>query len=222
MRIRENITRNAFAVLVVVGLASISGCLSDEKPLGETAAAVPGANSTPTISGDPSRAVRMGETYSFTPAATDPDGDSLSFSIENKPVWATFNTSTGSLIGTPTLGDVGNFSSITISVSDESNSSSLAPYSIEVTQVGLGSMTLSWSAPTQNSDGSTLVDLAGYRIYYGNVSGEYEYSVQIDTIGITTYVIENLIPNTYFVTATAFNANGIESSYSNEAIKVIN
>ena len=46
---------------------------------------------------------------------------------------------------------------------------SLPAFSITVTQVGLGSMSLSWTPPTQNTDGSALTDLAGYKLYYGTV-----------------------------------------------------
>ena len=56
----------------------------------------------------------------------------LTFSVQNKPSWATFNSTTGLLSGTPTSTNVGSYSSIVISVSDGSQSASLAAFSITV------------------------------------------------------------------------------------------
>jgi hypothetical protein len=88
--------------------------------------------------------------------------------------------------------------------------------SVSVDQFGFDSTTVSWTPPTQNEDGSPLTDLAGYKIYYGNESGNYQRSIQIDNPGITIYVVENLTPNTYYFVMTAINSSGIESRYSNE------
>src|SRR5690606_37248397 len=79
---------------------------------------VPPPNRAPTISGNPPRTVTQGTAYSFTPTASDPDGDKLTFSIENMPPWADFDESTGRLFGTPGAGDVRTWSNIRISVSD--------------------------------------------------------------------------------------------------------
>ncbi len=93
--------------------------------------------------------------------------------------------------------------------------------SVTVNQVGFGSATLSWTPPTQNTDGSPLTDLAGYKIYYGTESGNYQTSIQIDNPGIAIYVVENLTPNTYYFVLTAFNSSGVESLFSNEASKQV-
>jgi hypothetical protein len=37
----------------------------------------------------------------FAPTTADPSGQTLTFSIQNPPAWATFNPSTGQLSGTP-------------------------------------------------------------------------------------------------------------------------
>ena len=58
-------------------------------------------NRAPTINGSPSTSVTAGTAYSFTPSATDPDNDTLGYTIQNKPSWAAFDTSTGRLSGTP-------------------------------------------------------------------------------------------------------------------------
>lgn len=89
-------------------------------------------NSVPSISGAPSTSVVELSNYSFTPSASDPDGDSLSFSIVNKPSWAAFNSSTGNLSGTPGYDAAGSYGNIVISVSDGSVTASLNPFTINV------------------------------------------------------------------------------------------
>jgi hypothetical protein len=179
-------------------------------------------NNAPTISGNPPLAVKVGDNYAFTPTATDPDGDTLSFSIQNKPMWANFDPSTGTLSGVADPGSEGMYANIQITVSDGSLSASLPQFSVNVTQLALGSAILSWTPPTQNEDGSTLTDLAGYKIYYGDQPGIYQTSIQIDNPGIATYVVENLTPDTYYFVATAFNTLGVESGFSGVATKVVN
>jgi len=178
-------------------------------------------NSAPTISGNPAKAVTEGTQYSFTPDAGDPDGDSLSFSIANKPSWAAFDTGSGRLSGTPQAGDVGSYADIVISVSDGQASASLGAFSITVEAIAMGSVTLSWSPPTENTDGTALTDLAGYRIYWGTTSGSYPNSVSIENPGVTTYVVENLVPGTYEFVATSYNTSGVESDYSAPATKTV-
>ncbi|MDH3545876.1 MAG: fibronectin type III domain-containing protein [Gammaproteobacteria bacterium] len=94
-------------------------------------------------------------------------------------------------------------------------------FSITVTEIGLGSMTLSWTAPTENTDGTPLTDLAGFNIYYGQSQGSYPNRIRIDNPSIDTYVVGNLLPNTYYAVATSFNTAGIESAYSNVAVKTV-
>ena len=161
------------------------------------------------------------DVYSFRPSAEDADGDAISFSISNKPRWASFNSATGELSGQPLLGDEGVYAQIVISATDGSATSALPSFAIEVTQVALGSMPLSWTAPTENSDGTALTDLAGYNLYYGTSASNYPHRIRIDNPSISTYLVENLLPDTYYVVATSFNAVGVESAYSNMATKTI-
>jgi hypothetical protein len=88
-------------------------------------------------------------------------------------------------------------------------------------EIGIGSVTLSWTAPTLNTDGSPLTDLAGYKIYYGTEPGHYRETIQIDNPGLTIYVVEYLSPNTYYFVVTAINSSGIESQYSGEASRQV-
>ena len=209
----------------ILALAALllSGCLSESSDDEASSAEPPPgpSNSAPQISGNPATAINIGDDYSFIPTASDPDGDSLTFSIANMPSWASFNSATGELSGQPTLGNIGTYTNIRISVSDGAASASLSSFAISVNQMGNLSTTLSWTAPTQNEDGSALEDLAGYKIYWGTTPGVYTNSATIDTVGTTTYVVENLSPGTYVFVATAYNASGVESRYSSPATKVL-
>jgi hypothetical protein len=84
----------------------------------------------PVISGAPATSGTVGTSYSFRPSASDPNGDSLTFSIANKPSWANFSAATGALTGTPT--QAATYSNIGITVSDGTQKAALAAFSIVV------------------------------------------------------------------------------------------
>ncbi|ABS06337.1 putative Ig domain-containing protein [Shewanella baltica] len=92
-------------------------------------------NGAPVISGTPTLSVNQDVSYQFTPTASDSVGDVLSFSIANKPAWATFNTTTGTLSGTPSNQDVGVTNGIIISVSDGALSASLPAFNLSVVNI---------------------------------------------------------------------------------------
>jgi hypothetical protein len=180
------------------------------------------ANQPPTISGSPSTSVTVGQAYSFTPTASDPDGQALTFSIANKPSWASFNTSTGRLNGTPTAANAGTYSGIAISVSDGTASVSLPSFALTVQQVQLGSATIAWTPPTSNEDNSPLTNLRGYRVYYGTSTSNLNQVVDVANAGISSVVIENLSPGTWYFGVRSYNTSNVESALSNLATKTIN
>ena len=163
----------------------------------------------------------QGTQYSFTPTGNDPDADTLTYSIQNAPAWATFNTTTGRLQGTPGLQHIGATTGIVISVSDGDLSASLPAFTLTVQAVALGSATLTWTPPTTNTDGSPLTNLAGYKVYWGPSAGNYPNSTTLNSAGLTSYVVTNLVPGTWFFVATALNSAGAESSFSSPASKTI-
>ncbi len=175
----------------------------------------------PTISGTPSTHAQVGTAYSFTPTASDPSGKTLSFSVQNKPSWATFSTTTGQLSGTPTSTDVGTNSNIIISVSDGSASAALTAFSIIVAAAPvIGTATVQWIAPTQNTDGSTLTNLSGYVLWYGTNSSSLSQSVTITDSAATSYTVQNLAQGTWYFAVTA-TAGGTQSALSTVVSKTI-
>lgn len=209
--------------LVALTLAVLSGCGGggDSEGTAQNGSGGPTGNATPTIQGQPSGSVVAGETYTFQPSASDPDGDTLQFSATNLPGWASFDASTGRLSGTPSAADIATYSNIRISVSDGNASASLAAFSIAVVDVGTGVATLSWTPPTQNSDGSTLTDLAGYQVHYGRSQSNLDQMVILDNASLSTYVVERLGAGTWYFAVVAVNSRGTTSTFSSLASKTI-
>jgi hypothetical protein len=174
-----------------------------------------GNTSPPSISGKPNKAAVIDSVYAFQPTASDPDGDDLSFSIVNKPLWASFDTTTGLLEGTPTMSDLGESAPIELTVTDGASIAGLEPFTITIEAAGPGSYTLDWIPPTENADGSPLTDLTGYWIYYGTAPGKYTEKIKITSPGQTSYTIQNLAPGTYYVVMTSRSEHG-QSKHSRE------
>lgn len=217
--------RVSFAAIFIVVLA---GCGGGDEGGSDAAASTTtspstgsAGNTAPTLTGSPGASVLAGQSYSFQPSASDADGNSLSFTATNVPSWASFNSSNGRLSGTPDAGDVGTYSGITITASDGTAATSIGPFTITVAAVGTGSATLSWTPPTQNSDGTALTNLAGYKILYGSGADALDYSVDVENSSVNTYVVENLTSGTWYFAVVAVNSAGLVSSPSNVASKNI-
>ena len=175
-------------------------------------------NTAPVLSGTPGTSATAGQPYTFKPSASDADNDTLTFSIQNKPAWATFSTADGTLSGTPSAADVGTTPSITISVTDGTETVALNAFTITVKDppvASTGSVTLDWTPPDANTDGSSLTDLASYRIRYGKSPSALDQSVRVDNPGLTSYVVENLTAATWYFSISAINKAGVESLPSN-------
>ncbi|MBK6674392.1 MAG: putative Ig domain-containing protein [Proteobacteria bacterium] len=179
--------------------------------------------SAPVISGAPSTSITAGSAYTFTPRASDADGDPLAFSIANKPAWAAFSTATGALTGTPTATQAGTYAGIAISVSDGTTSTSLPAFGIAVNAPATmtGSATLTWSAPSQNTDGSSLTNLAGFKVYHGTSASMLNDIVQLEGAASTAYTYAQLSPGTHYFAIAAYTSNGLESDLSALGSKVI-
>jgi len=178
-------------------------------------------NGAPVIAGSPPTGIGAGAPYSFRPTASDPNGNALTFSIANRPGWATFDTATGRLSGTPSISQVGSYAGVVITVSDGTLTASLPAFAVTVTQASLGSATLSWTPPTANTDGSDLTNLAGYRIYYGTSESALGATIQITNPGLTNYSIGNLGPGTHYFAIAAYTADGVEGQMSAIGSKTI-
>ncbi len=186
--------------------------------------APPATATPPTISGTPGTTVQAGTAYSFTPTAHDSSGKTLSFSIQNKPSWASFSIATGQLSGTPASSNIGTYANIIITVSNGTTSASLAAFTITVAAAPsptVGSATLKWSAPTKNTDGTAVTNLSGYVISYGNSAGMLSQAVNITTPSTTSYTVQNLGQGTWYFAVSATASDGTTSALSSVVSKTI-
>lgn len=182
------------------------------------------ANTAPTISGSPTTSLVAGSNYSFTPTASDAQGDKLSFSISNRPSWASFDTTTGRLYGTA---QAGTWSGISISVSDGKATATLPTFTISVSAAAqtppaaTGTAVVTWSAPTKNTDGTALTDLYGYWVYRGTEPGVWKEQVQVVGAASTSYTFKQLPAGTHYFAVAAVNNAGTESPLSAVGSKTV-
>ncbi|NKF50086.1 hypothetical protein G3R49_05820, partial [Shewanella sp. WXL01] len=121
------LTQNQVSLDIASNVATDS--FSNSNTAATTYSVIYDINDAPVISGTPATSVNEDSAYSFTPSASDDDvSDTLTFSIANKPSWATFNTANGQLSGTPTNADVGTTAGIVISVNDGTVTTSLSAF----------------------------------------------------------------------------------------------
>jgi len=177
----------------------------------------------PTISGTPYTSAAINNIYVFQPSARDQEGAALRFSILGKPSWLTFSSTTGRLSGTPLAANAGTSARMTISVSDGQHSTSLPAFTLAVLKpvAVLSSVTLRWTAPVENVDGSPLVNLAGYRLNYGTDPNNMDQRLELPGKDMTSASIEELPAGTYYFVVTAYNTDAVESELSEIVWKTI-
>ena len=126
--------RNVRALtLGVITIFALAACGGGEEGDPSNPDPTPGSNSAPTITGSPDTSITAGSSYSFEPSASDADGDTLTYAIDNKPAWAQFSESTGKLWADAGNATAGTYSGIVISVSDGEDDDSLGTFTITVT-----------------------------------------------------------------------------------------
>lgn len=85
-----------------------------------------------------------------------------------------------------------------------------------------GSASLSWAAPTSNTDGSALTDLAGYHVYYGTNADLLNQDLAVSNASATSATVNSLATGTWYFAVAAVNSGGIIGDLSNVASKTIN
>jgi hypothetical protein len=96
-------------MFVVAFLLLLVGCFPAPTP----------PNETPIITSDPITTATVGKAYVYDVNATDPDGDTLTYSLTVKPSGMTIKSATGVISWRPTSGKIGD-NPVTVKVSDES------------------------------------------------------------------------------------------------------
>lgn len=214
-----------YALSLIAVCFHVTGCLEQGRPPDVGA---PAANATTTsvgvsaelpekslaIAGAPEKSAGVGEQFEFSPTAAGGTAGALRFSIANKPAWASFDSATGRLSGTPQFEDVGTYERIRISVTDGHGTAELPAFTLVVTDVATGYAVVQWDPPTENVDGSPLTDLAGFHVYYGRHPDRLTARVDIDNPGVVSVVIENLTPATWYFAVAAYDRDQSEGQWS--------
>ena len=148
-------------------------------------------------------------------------GSSLTYAVANKPAWAQFSATTGTLSGTPSTGSVATDANIVVSVSNGAQSAALPAFNITVQPALAGTASLSWSRPTENTNGTPLTDLAGYVIRYGTSSTALNNKISVASASATGAEITNLSPGNWSFAVSAINTANVESQFSTIVGKTI-
>lgn len=83
------------------------------------------------------------------------------------------------------------------------------------------SVDVTWTAPTANTDGSALTNLAGYTIYYGTSPSELTQSIDVQDAGATDQIVSGLGNGTWYFAVAAYTNTGLRSSHSSIVSKTI-
>lgn len=173
------INNNKFAKTMItaslgLALTACGGSDSNETPDPITA---PQVNTAPTITTSADTTIESGTAYSYSLAATDADGDSLTLSASTSPAWLSFDSATGMLTGTPAEADVGDHA-ITLTVSDGTD---------EATQ----SFNISVTAPASMNNAPTISSTA---VADATVGEAYSYTFTATDADNDTLTMSASIP----------------------------
>jgi hypothetical protein len=94
-------------------------------------------------------------------------------------------------------------------------------YALVCTWPGQTQAFLSWTPPTENTDGSALTNLAGYRVHWGASASALTQTAQIANPATTTFTISNLTAGTWYFGVKAYSTQGSESVLSNISTKTL-
>ncbi|MEO8019326.1 MAG: hypothetical protein ABI769_16065 [Pseudomonadota bacterium] len=86
---------------------------------------------------------------------------------------------------------------------------------------GTGTATVTWTAPTTNTDNSALTNLAGFRVYYSTSNTSFSSSTTVNDMAARTTTISALTPGTWYFMARALNSSQEESADSNIRSKTV-
>ncbi len=225
MMIYNNVYRVRSTVAVLIMTAMISACSGggsdNSTTTGTTSSSSKASAASVTapafkITGEPQTTATLGSAYYFKPDITGTPHDTVTYSINGKPAWATLNATTGELKGTPTA--AGMFNNIAITANDGESTASLKPFSIVVAAAATSAplrVTLTWEAPTKNTDGSAIDNLAGFNIHYGVSATALNKVVKVGSNTARSYLFTDLTKGTtYYFSVAAVNAQDVEGDLS--------
>jgi hypothetical protein len=212
------------AALFVVVASALSACGGGSSATTFDAIAQTAASSTSAgalrVAGPRADAAVAGQHYEFMPELADPGADSVTYAIENKPRWATFDGTSGALSGVPADGDVGSRQRVRVSASVR-GATAVHEFDLQVVAQADGTAEVALDAPVTRTDGSSLGNLAGYRIYYGKTATRLDRFVDVKDASAPGAQVSGLTPGTWYFAAIAYDASGFESAPTDVGSKTI-
>ncbi len=113
------------------------------------------------------------------------------------------------------FGSSSNSSTVPSSSSSSSSTNTSTPL-----PTGNASVFLTWTPPTQNTDNTPLVDLTGYKVYYGITSNNLSASITISNSTASSATVASLASNVqYYFAVKVLNSKNVESDFSNIVLK---
>jgi len=198
----------------------------------------PTPNHAPVFSSTGGTKATVGETYSYTLAATDADGDRLSYGWTKKPSWLAWSASEHKLYGAPAADDVNKTFRVSVNVSD-GEATTTQTYLITVVgeiagvsseppvvtivyptlgvQVGCGRSKIKWEAT--DSDGT----VASIKLEY-STDGETWTLIAEGVDGTETsydWDVCSLTYGTYYIMVTALDDTGVPGADQSEAFSIV-
>ena len=84
-----------------------------------------------------------------------------------------------------------------------------------------GTATLSWTAPTVDTNGEPITELAGYNIYYGKTPTTMTSVIAVNSPASGSYTISNLAAGTWYFAVASYNTQAMVSPHSATVSKTI-
>jgi hypothetical protein len=181
---------------------------------------VGGDNASPELGDIGDKMVPVGQLLQFTVSASDPDGDSLTYSVSNLPVGANFDPGTRVFSWIPSL--PGTYTDVCFETSDGQLSDSLSITIIASTPAVFSLSKLDITPDEVDVGQEVTISLLATN--NGDVAGSYEVKLTIDGEAVTTQVVTDLAAGTsqtVFFTTTAtktgtvsVDAGGLTGSFT--------
>ena len=159
-------------------------------------------NSSPIIESTPATTTKEGAVYTYDVEATDPNGDTLTYSLTNSPTGMTINSTTGVITWTPAA--AGSFD-VTVEVSDGSKSATQS-FTITVDETLLTSIVV--LPPNMTLEIGESKEITSVTAHYDNGTEA--------NIALTTCTYESDKPGTATVSPSG-TINGIDSCTASTA-----
>jgi hypothetical protein len=84
-----------------------------------------------------------------------------------------------------------------------------------------GSVTISWTAPTSNTNGTPISSLSGYHIFYGTSASALTQSIEVSGAATLSYEISDLTAGRWYFAVAADASDGTQSAPSEVASMTI-